>query len=99
MSAIFPAHVAFIEGVELDLRRDHADVFGTVWHWSGVRDAAGQPLMQSLDEPNYPGGRTFPTGEQMPLSDLYRHYGPLIPLPTEHVDPELYRNAWTREAV
>lgn len=87
------AHIAVLDGVELDLHHDHADVFGTTWRWTGERDARGEPLMRPLLGPVVQ--RWFASAvASLPLGVVYVDYGPLIPIHPQPVDADLVRAAW-----
>ncbi|MEU0659563.1 phiSA1p31-related protein [Streptomyces lavendulocolor] len=59
------------DGVVFDLDCGFVDVVGIEWRWSGGYSPAGEPLLV--------GGVGQSTG--VPLPDVYRDHGPLIPLP------------------
>lgn len=59
-----------IDGARIDLDRVHCDVTGVEWEWTGTRDTDGVPLMQALYGPQTP----------VPLPDVHRDHGPLIPV-------------------
>lgn len=62
--------IYMIDGCGIDLDSVQADVTGVEWEWTGTVDTDGVPLMQALDGP-----RTL-----VPLLDVYRWHGPLIPV-------------------
>lgn len=78
------------DGTVFDLGIQHVDVLGVVWHWTGNWTAAGEPLMAS-DRAAY----SVPDDVLVPLPDVYRDHGPLIPL---HGQPRIDRDAWMRGA-
>lgn len=97
MTAPISGNFALLDGIVLPLDRDLIDVTGVHWRWTGRRDTDGQPLMQSLGEPNYPGDPCRPiAGVPVPLADVYRHHGPLIPAPHRPTLGEM-RAAITRQ--
>jgi hypothetical protein len=59
------------DGITFDLDCGFVDVVGIEWRWSGGYSPAGEPLLV--------GGVGQSTG--VPLPDVYRDHGPLIPLP------------------
>ncbi|MFE0039376.1 phiSA1p31-related protein [Streptomyces sp. NPDC059015] len=65
------------DGFAFDLDRVYVDVVGVEWRWNGDRNRQGEPLMVG-------GACTTP----VPLPDVYRDHGPLIPL-TATVPAEL----------
>lgn len=96
MTAPISGNFALLDGTVIDLDRDQIDTLGVHWRWTRRRDEAGQPLMQSLAEPNSPGGPAWPiAGVPVPLADVYRHHGPLIPAPHRPTPGEI-RAAITR---
>ncbi|MGW9245815.1 phiSA1p31-related protein [Streptomyces badius] len=58
------------DGVVFDLTRSFVDVLGVEWEWRGQRNDAGEPLLVSPGLPDSP----------VPLPDVYRDHGPLIPI-------------------
>ncbi|WP_069751666.1 phiSA1p31-related protein [Streptomyces sp. EN16] len=58
------------DGVAFDLTRSFVDVAGVEWEWHGQWTPAGEPLLVSPGLPESP----------VPLPDVYRDHGPLIPL-------------------
>lgn len=67
---------ALLDGTVLDLRHDFADCAGVVWTYTGRRTRKGEPLMRSRQDP-----KQLHEAKPVPLSDVYRCHGPLIPLP------------------
>ncbi|MCP3820127.1 phiSA1p31-related protein [Streptomyces sp. A3M-1-3] len=57
------------DGTEFDLDRTYVDVVGVEWSWTGEWTEAGEPLMR--------GGEC---ATLVPLPDVYRDHGPLIPV-------------------
>lgn len=67
------------DGIVFDLDRSYMDVTGVEWSWSTRRTESGEPLMESA------------AGEPLvPLPDVYRDHGPLIPMP-QRATASLYR--------
>ncbi|MFI2354754.1 phiSA1p31-related protein [Streptomyces anulatus] len=58
------------DNIIFDLTRSFVDVIGVEWEWRGQWTASGEPLLVS------PGMR----GSPVPLPDVYRDHGPLIPV-------------------
>lgn len=59
-----------IDGSVIDLDRVQCDVTGVEWEWTSTRDTDGVPLMQAVHGPR----------ALVPLPDLHRDHGPLIPV-------------------
>jgi len=57
------------DDVDFDLSVTYTDVIGVEWSWTGGWSEAGEPLMRTP-------GVTVP----VPLPDVYRDHGPLIPV-------------------
>lgn len=70
------------DGAEFDLSLDWVDVFGRVYRHTGQWNERGEPLMAAVDERN-PSGPPAPPmpwdNDVLPLPDVYRNQGPLIP--------------------
>lgn len=58
------------DGIEFDLSRSFVDVIGVEWEWRGQWTDSGEPLLVSPGLPESP----------VPLPDVYRDHGPLIPI-------------------
>jgi hypothetical protein len=72
----------FHDGTVFDLTRTFADCTGVVWHWTGLHTDLGEPLMQSTRRDRETGVHrgAYDQGA-VPLPDVYRDRGPLIPIP------------------
>lgn len=58
------------DGTVFDLTRSFVDVLGVEWEWHGQWTDSGEPLLVSPGLPDSP----------VPLPDVYRDHGPLIPV-------------------
>lgn len=58
------------DGIVFDLTRSFVDVAGVEWEWRGQWTPSREPLLVSPGLPESP----------VPLPDVYRDHGPLIPL-------------------
>nr|WP_246470236.1 phiSA1p31-related protein [Streptomyces olivoverticillatus] len=70
-----------IDGTVFDLGRTFVDVTGGRWQWTGCRDDRSVPLMDFLKHPGDHRDMTVAEREPVPLDEVQRWFGPLIPEP------------------
>lgn len=77
------------DGTEFDLDCAYVDAIGVEWRWNGQRNQAGEPLMIGAG-PETP----------IPLPDVYRDHGPLIPITSARaLTADMVRDAFTGTVV